>query len=313
MGPDSVIGEIVRSARKGIGLTQAEVASKSGYSLRAIRDLESGRGTIALLESVQSVLELRFTGLPKGPNLGVRIKTARLRRGWSLATCGERAGVSKNSVIRVENGVGQLSTVEAILRVLVDQALFRARKSEISAWNGGARDERFTPSDFLQKLTAVIGPIELDPCGHKESCVSASRYFYPDDDGLKQPWHSDTVFMNPPYSHAGIWVEKAHQEWRSGRSRVIAMLLPVRTNGVAFQDILAVNAHTFFLRHRVKFSGAKTAAAFPNLLAIFGGNEATVTGLLAEFPSVHLGPKALTTPEPLERALRSRYHLRPAI
>ena len=91
------------------------------------------------------------------------------------------------------------------------------------------------------------------------------------------------------------------------------MLLPVRTNGVAFQDILAVNAHTFFLRHRVKFSGAKTAAAFPNLLAIFGGNEATVTGLLAEFPSVHLGPKALTTPEPLERALRSRYHLRPAI
>ena len=54
-----------------------------------------------------------------------------------------------------------------------------------------------TPQDFYDKLNDEFH-FTLDPCAtdfnHK-----TKKYFTVEDDGLKQDWSNDIVFMNPPY------------------------------------------------------------------------------------------------------------------
>ena len=53
----------------------------------------------------------------------------------------------------------------------------------------GARDERFTSLDLLERIISVIGPISIHPCGHLESPVQAEHIYYQEDDGLEQCWN----------------------------------------------------------------------------------------------------------------------------
>ena len=52
----------------------------------------------------------------------------------------------------------------------------------------------------------------LDPCSTHEN-HKCDKYFTIEDDGLKQDWSNDVVFMNPPYGgHTGDWIKKALDE-----------------------------------------------------------------------------------------------------
>lgn len=67
-----------------------------------------------------------------------------------------------------------------------------------------------TPQDFFDKLHQEFN-FTLDPC-----CVPATakcdRYFTPVEDGLKQDWSNETVYMNPPYGREiGKWMQKAYE------------------------------------------------------------------------------------------------------
>jgi phage N-6-adenine-methyltransferase len=67
-----------------------------------------------------------------------------------------------------------------------------------------------TPQDFFDKLNEEFN-FTLDPC-----CVPATakcdRYFTPVEDGLKQDWSNETVYMNPPYGREiGKWMQKAYE------------------------------------------------------------------------------------------------------
>jgi phage N-6-adenine-methyltransferase len=66
-----------------------------------------------------------------------------------------------------------------------------------------------TPQDFFDELDREFG-FDLDVCAIPEN-AKCSRYFTPEQDGLKHEWNG-TVWCNPPYGRQiGKWVEKAYK------------------------------------------------------------------------------------------------------
>ncbi len=220
---------IIRDARTSSGLTLAALAGRAGVSPNAVWELESrGSGTVAVLSKLIRALDLRFAGLPKGNTLSEQVRTLRERRGWSQQRLAHASGVSTPAIVRLENGNTRIHTLSTALAILAPNV--RVRKPDISNWGRGSRDERFTPTDLLARIKAVIGPIGLDPCGHPDSAVVAETVYYAEDDGLAQEWRAPTVYVNPPYSATAAFVAKAHASWRSGNCQTILMLLPVQTH-----------------------------------------------------------------------------------
>ena len=68
-------------------------------------------------------------------------------------------------------------------------------------------NEWSTPQDFFDELDKEFN-FTLDPCSTSENAKCA-KYFTVEDDGLKQDWSNDVVFMNPPYGREiKHWIKK---------------------------------------------------------------------------------------------------------
>lgn len=278
------ISSAIRNARKGVGMTQAELASRSGISARAVWEVENGGGRLVSLFAMIQALDFRVAGLPRGQDLGGQIRTLRKRRGWTQADLALRAGISKPTVIGLERNQGHVRSLSAVLAVLAPKA--RERKPEQSTWHSGGRDSRWTPPEFMEGIYAAVGEIGLDPCGHPDSPLKARRYYYQEDDGLSSSWlGSDVVFMNPPFSQCSVWIDRAHRAWRTGECNTVIALLPVRTHTKAFQELVAGKADVIFLRHRVNFinSGQSDCAPFGCMLVIWGSDAVLAQKLMAHY------------------------------
>ncbi|MEW6018907.1 MAG: helix-turn-helix transcriptional regulator [Pseudomonadota bacterium] len=66
--PLEAIGQAVRSARKGLGLTQPELAAAAGVGLRFLVELERGKPTVRLdrMLAVLDALGLELQIAPRG-------------------------------------------------------------------------------------------------------------------------------------------------------------------------------------------------------------------------------------------------------
>lgn len=126
-------------------------------------------------------------------------------------------------------------------------------KSRHDHWN--------TPPAVLDPI-ARFWPsgIDLDPCSNPTSVVRAGCGIMEPDDGLAAtPWWSRTeavpalVYVNPPYSKPGPWVERAAKESASGLCHVI-MLVPVSIATNWWADHVWPHAAAVgFMRKRVAF------------------------------------------------------------
>ena len=95
-----------------------------------------------------------------------------------------------------------------------------------------------TPDKYIAAVKRVFGgEIELDPCSNQYSLVGADvEYRLPKQDGLKQSWDFQKIFINPPYgsdqergTSIKHWLYRcaiAHSQYSS---EVIA-LVPVANN-----------------------------------------------------------------------------------
>ena len=123
-----------------------------------------------------------------------------------------------------------------------------------------------TPPQFFQALDAEFH-FDLDVCALPEN-AKCTRYYTPEDDGLKQPWNG-TCWCNPPYGRIiSEWVKKASES-----ETTVVMLLPARTDTKWFHEYIYGKAEVRFIRGRLKFGGAVNSAPFPSMVVIFRGSE----------------------------------------
>lgn len=124
-----------------------------------------------------------------------------------------------------------------------------------------------TPQDFFDKLNAEFH-FTLDPCCTHENAKCAKHYTEAED-GLKQDWTEEIVFMNPPYGREiKHWVKKARDESAKFRGAVVVALVPARTDTAWWHDYV-VGREIRFIRGRLKFGGHKNSAPFPSAIVIF--------------------------------------------
>ena len=226
----------LREKREQSGLSLADLAAKSGYALNTIWELEvHGRGTMALFEAALEALDLHIVGLTPGRSLGSRLKAARQKLGLSADAVAEKARCSPGAVARVEAGHARVASMFAVAKVLAPRMRFA--KPQVSRFEKGKRNWRFTPAVITEPLERIFGAFDLDPCGHALSPVRAKRFFREEDDGLVQPWEGDVVFVNPPYTHAAAFVAKAVSEWHAGRAKTVILLLYNQFHQANFHDL----------------------------------------------------------------------------
>lgn len=126
-------------------------------------------------------------------------------------------------------------------------------------------DEWATPQWLFDALDREFG-FTLDPCSTHEN-AKCKRHFTTAEDGLRQDWAGQTVFMNPPYgAQIGNWMRKAYLEARKGA--VVVCLVPARTD-TAWWHTYAMRGEIRLLKGRLKFGNAQTGAPFPSAVVIF--------------------------------------------
>lgn len=92
------------------------------------------------------------------------------------------------------------------------------------------------------------------------------QYFSEEDDGLKQEWHSERCWMNPPYKQVGKWVKKAYEESQKGAT--VVCLVQARTNTNWWHDY-CMKGEVRFIRGRPIFKGCKHGLPQPLAVVIF--------------------------------------------
>lgn len=128
-------------------------------------------------------------------------------------------------------------------------------------------NEWFTPIDLYNSLDEIYN-FTLDPCSTKEN-AKCDKFFTIEDDGLKQDWSKDTVFMNPPYGREiKDWVKKAYEESQKGAT--VVCLIPSRTDTKYWHEYIFPYSHEIiFLKGRLKFGNSKNSAPFPSAIVVF--------------------------------------------
>jgi len=120
--------------------------------------------------------------------------------------------------------------------------------------NKSKSDGWITPLDLYNKLNKEFN-FNFDPCPINNTF-----------NGLKIDWKSKN-FVNPPYSQLKLWIEKAYKEYEKGK--LVVMLIPARTDTIAFHKYIYNQAEIRFIKGRLKFSNSKNSAPFPSMIVIF--------------------------------------------
>jgi len=148
-----------------------------------------------------------------------------------------------------------------------------------------ATPEWYTPASIIDRVLAVFGHIDLDPCSnaHGDAANVPARFHYTKaDDGLASSWAMPRwvdddgcesavvkVYMNPPYgTEIGPWIERLCDAYETGEITEAIALVPARVDTAWFQPLFAYAL--CFVRGRLKFVGADDSAPFPSVVVYLG-------------------------------------------
>jgi len=114
VGNRSQLGQLFRDARKTAVLTQAQLAEQAHIGISAVQAVERGRGRVSSLNAILKTMDLELRGrrLAAGP-VGSALALTRRRRKMSRRRLAKALGVSRNTLVAVEQGGGLVGTLEA--------------------------------------------------------------------------------------------------------------------------------------------------------------------------------------------------------
>lgn len=145
-----------------------------------------------------------------------------------------------------------------------------------------------TPAVVLDRVAALMGGIDLDPCSDPQHTVPATMHYTADQDGLRWSWRG-RIFMNPPYGRTiDAWIAKLVEEFEAGRVTQAVALVPARTDTAWWRRLGAFPVA--FWRGRLAFigpDGAVNPAPFPSALVALGMEPGRLADAFAEVADVY--------------------------
>jgi phage N-6-adenine-methyltransferase len=117
-------------------------------------------------------------------------------------------------------------------------------------------DEYYTPSKYIEMAREVLGgSIDLDPatCEFAQKIVKAVRYYTKEDDGLSKAWSARNVWMNPPYSCTGKFVDKLLAEFIQGNVHKAIVLVNNNTDTKWFHKLAYFSSSFCLTLGRISF------------------------------------------------------------
>jgi site-specific DNA-methyltransferase (adenine-specific) len=142
------------------------------------------------------------------------------------------------------------------------------------------RQDWATPLNIFNELDKEFH-FTLDPCC-SEKTAKCKKFYTIKEDGLKQSWEGEVVFVNPPFGREqAAWIKKGYEESLK-LNTIIVFLIPARTDTRSFHEYLYNKAELRFVKGRIKFENPDsttpkekwTAAPFPSMIAILNPKKA---------------------------------------
>ena len=122
--------------------------------------------------------------------------------------------------------------------------------------------EWYTPQHILDRVYAVIGQPDIDPCCNRYGPPNVAAKYYcrlPERDGLTEPWHGN-VFLNPPYGREiGKWIDKACAEYLAGNTHTMIALVPVKCDTQWWAEMMGTAVCWCAIRGRLNFGSPNAA------------------------------------------------------
>ncbi|NET45941.1 MAG: hypothetical protein F6K15_30420, partial [Okeania sp. SIO2B3] len=155
----------------------------------------------------------------------------------------------------------------------------------------------YTPPEIVELVEKVLGKIDLDPCSDDGKHIPATTHYTITEDGLNQQWQGK-VFINPPYSCPGKWIEKLLSEIDYSRVTEAIALLPASTDTKWFTPLW--NQPICFWKGRIKFLDTNYQPKLParqsHCLVYWGENADKFNEVFSKYGEV----KTSTNSQPTE-------------
>ena len=126
-------------------------------------------------------------------------------------------------------------------------------RNEMKVHFSSITDNWATPKDVYDELNKEFN-FDFDPCP------------IGGENGLDVQWVGRT-YVNPPYSQLKAWCKKAYEE--SLKGKLVVMLIPSRTDTIAWHEYVMKAKEIRFIKGRLKFGGSKNSAPFPSCVVVF--------------------------------------------
>ncbi|NES64196.1 MAG: hypothetical protein F6K24_02470 [Okeania sp. SIO2D1] len=182
---------------------------------------------------------------------------------------------------------GDVHEFAEILTGLVKKEPPISNSSKIETAKPKSSDCWYTPPEIVELVELVLGKIDLDPCSDDGKHIPAKLHYTTTEDGLNQQWQGK-VFINPPYSSPGKWIEKLLSEIDSNQVTEAIALVPASTDTKWFAPLW--NQPICFWKGRIKFLDTNYQPKLParqsHCLVYWGENADKFNEIFSEYGEV---------------------------
>jgi len=128
-------------------------------------------------------------------------------------------------------------------------------------------DEHDTPAEFFAPIADAVGGFDFDPCASESSDLADENNRL--EGGLSTEWFGK-VFLNPPYSEVGEWMEYARYSHKHNHTDLTVALVFARTGTQWFHNHATTADMLCFVEGRLSFGDQDNSAPAPSMVAVWG-------------------------------------------